>query len=271
MRSRALGYVRVLWRVTPSRSWPLAAGAFFRRFALRDEGNQTAAARILSPPPINWPGQARLRATFVTTRQSHKRGCTIARWLRKSLLTRATFRHRPDSRFFAVYDNATILRSKGAYALDASIMSLSPGGKQRKQRDTTYTDLTTKELVRQSLVDTDGVAKGLLAILRERGEQWTKSPSKKQAVAMLNKYDDFKDQSSWIERIFRASACGHRMIFAPKCHPELQYAIESSWAKMKGYIRRQADWQVMVLSDPWKENYSTLKENSFDVHESRCG
>ncbi len=35
----------------------------------------------------------------------------------------------------------------------------------------------------QPLVDTDGVAKGLLAILLERGEQWTKTPSKKLAVA----------------------------------------------------------------------------------------
>ena len=63
-----------------ARDSELATGSrrFFRRFARRDEGNQTAAARILSPPPINWPGQARLRATFVTTRQSHKRGCTIA-------------------------------------------------------------------------------------------------------------------------------------------------------------------------------------------------
>ncbi len=59
--------------------------------------------------------------------------------------------------------------------------------------------------------------------------EWTKKPSKPQAVAMLNLYDDFKDQSSGIERIFRALACGHQMIFAPKCHPELQYAIESSW------------------------------------------
>ena len=155
----------------------------------------------------------------------------------------------PDNRLFAVYDNATIHRSKGAYALDASIMNLSPGGKQRKQRDTTYTGLTTEESVRQSLVDTNGVAKGLLAILRERGEQWTKSPSKKRAVALLNKYDDFKDQSSWIERIFNVSACGHRMLFAPKCHPELQYPIESSWAKMKGHIRRRCKHTLPSLRE----------------------
>ena len=57
-------------------------------------------------------------------------------------------------------------------------------------------------------------------------------------MAMLSEYDDFKDQASWIERIFRASPRGHQMIFAPKCHPELQYPIESSWAKMKGHLRR---------------------------------
>ena len=64
---------------------------------------------------------------------------------------------------------------------------------------------------------------------------------------MLNKYDDFKDQSSWIERIFNVSECKHRMIFAPKCHPELQYAIESSWAKMKGYIRRNCKHTLPTL------------------------
>ena len=156
----------------------------------------------------------------------------------------------PDNRLFAVYDNATIHRSKGAYALDASIMNLSPGGKQRKQRDTTYTNLKTGAPgVKQSLVDAHGVAKGLLAILLERGEVWVKTPSKKQAVAMLNEYDDFKDQSSWIERIFSASKCGHRMLFAPKCHPELQYPIESSWAKMKGHLRRNCRHTLISLRE----------------------
>ena len=66
---------------------------------------------------------------------------------------------------------------------------------------------------------------------------------------MLNKYDDFKDQSSWIERIFNVSACGHRMLFAPKCHPELQYPIESSWAKMKGHIRRRCKHTLPSLRE----------------------
>ena len=103
--------------------------------------------------------------------------------------------------------------------------------------------------MRQSPVDEGGVAKGLLAILLERGEQWTKTPSKKLAVAMLSEYDDFKDQASWIERIFRASPRGHQMIFAPKCHPELQYPIESSWAKMKGHLRRNCRHTLKALRE----------------------
>ena len=66
---------------------------------------------------------------------------------------------------------------------------------------------------------------------------------------MLNEYDDFKDQSSWIERIFSASKCGHRMLFAPKCHPELQYPIESSWAKMKGHLRRNCRRTLISLRE----------------------
>ena len=58
-------------------------------------------------------------------------------------------------------------------------------------------------------------------------ETWpgAKRLSKVKAVEMLSENDDFKDQSSWIERIFNhasESACGHQMLFAPKCHPELQ-------------------------------------------------
>jgi hypothetical protein len=75
----------------------------------------------------------------------------------------------PGCRLFAVYDNAAIHRSKGAYALDASIMNLSPGGKQRKQRATAYTDSTTGLIVWQTLVDANGDAKGLLVILRFLG------------------------------------------------------------------------------------------------------
>ncbi len=36
-------------------------------------------------------------------------------------------------------------------------------------------------------------------------------------------------------------------IFAPKCHPELQYATESSWAKMGGYIRRNCKHTLPTL------------------------
>jgi hypothetical protein len=154
----------------------------------------------------------------------------------------------PENRLFAVYDNATIHRSRGNDSLDASVMNLSPGGRQRKQRDTMYKDKTGVDVV-QRLVTDSNVAKGLLQILSERGETWVKKPSKPQAVAMLNKYDDFKDQSSWIERIFNVSACGHRMLFAPKCHPELQYPIESSWAKMKGHIRRRCKHTLPSLRE----------------------
>jgi hypothetical protein len=66
---------------------------------------------------------------------------------------------------------------------------------------------------------------------------------------MLSEYDDFKDQASWIERIFRASPRGHQMIFAPKCHPELQYPIESSWAKMKGHLCRNCRHTLKALRD----------------------
>ena len=37
--------------------------------------------------------------------------------------------------------------------------------------------------------------------------------------------------------------------FAPKCHPELQCPIESSWAKMKGHIRRRCKHTLPSLRE----------------------
>ena len=39
------------------------------------------------------------------------------------------------------------------------------------------------------------------------------------------------------------------MLFAPKCHPELQYPIESSWAKMKGHLRRNCRHTLISLRE----------------------
>ena len=39
------------------------------------------------------------------------------------------------------------------------------------------------------------------------------------------------------------------MLFAPKCHPELQYPIESSWAKMKGHLRRNCRRTLISLRE----------------------
>ena len=41
----------------------------------------------------------------------------------------------------------------------------------------------------------------------------------------------------------------HQLPFAPKCHPELQYPIESSWAKMKGHIRRRCKHTLPSLRE----------------------
>ena len=66
----------------------------------------------------------------------------------------------PYLRHCAVYDNATVHRSKGSQTLDASLRDRSPSGEQRKQRDTTYSHFTTGEKVKQSSVNEHDVAKG---------------------------------------------------------------------------------------------------------------
>ena len=110
------------------------------------------------PARSRHPSRLRLRQQLMARRRKATSTRTTVHFVRSQFAALMLFEFLflyPDSRFFAVYDNATVLCSKGAYALDASIMSLSPGGKQRKQRDTTYTNLTG-EKVKQSLVDTHG-------------------------------------------------------------------------------------------------------------------
>ena len=60
-------------------------------------------------------------------------------------------------------------------------------------------------------------------------------------VEILEEYDDFSQDDFWLDRIFAARPAGHVCIFAPKCHPELQGAIEMAWARIKFYCARHSN------------------------------
>ena len=68
--------------------------------------------------------------------------------------------------------------------------------------------------------------------------------------AALSACSDIQNTKPWVELIFDARAtgpfkhpqfsesCSHVLIFIPKCHPELHYAIECEWAVGKRWLRK---------------------------------
>jgi len=95
-------------------------------------------------------------------------------------------------------------------ALVASKMNVNPGGKQPLMRDGWYYKSGVKVV---QPMQTNGVAKGLRAVLEERG-LFKESMHQEDMVSLLSEQEDFKTQKSmvqeWIERR------GHVCIFWPK-------------------------------------------------------
>jgi hypothetical protein len=149
------------------------------------------------------------------------------------------------------FDNST---SHGAFspnALVASHMNVGPGGKQPKMRDTVFNgqiqtmnfpDDYSNESLR-------GKPKGMKQILHERqllrpglkGYCQNKDSEDDQCCMrhMLAKQPDFLAQKCMIQEIIEAK--GHKVIFYPKFHCELNF-IEMYWGAAKRYSRNNCDY-----------------------------
>ncbi|KAF7984968.1 hypothetical protein HWV62_9917 [Athelia sp. TMB] len=139
----------------------------------------------------------------------------------------------PDCQALFIFDQSSAHASLPPDALKAFDMNKSNGGKQRKQRDTIIPHSNPDQRFRgqpQKMTTSSGEAKGLQAVLEERGFNVSRLRAKCSPVCpfesqnccmarLLSQQDDFKDQESMLETFIKAA--GHECLFLPKFHCEL--------------------------------------------------
>ncbi|GES92520.1 hypothetical protein RCL_jg28850.t1 [Rhizophagus clarus] len=151
------------------------------------------------------------------------------------------------------FDNSS---SHGKYAddaLNANHMNLNPGGKQDKLRDTIFNGQTQYMNFPDNYHDKNlcGKPKGMRVILEERG-LWPSTGLKaycgnneyninSQCCArhILSNQPDFLNTKPLIQEVIEAR--GHKVIFYPKFHCELNY-IEMYWGAAKRYARQHCNY-----------------------------
>lgn len=139
----------------------------------------------------------------------------------------------PGKQALFIFDQSSAHASLPPDALKAFEMNKGNGGRQRKQKDTVIpmsNPVAEFRGKRQAMSLPNGDAKGLLAVLTERGFNVSKLRAKCSPVCpiesqgccmarLLSQQDDFKNQTSMIEALIREA--GHECIFLPKFHCEL--------------------------------------------------
>jgi len=137
-------------------------------------------------------------------------------------------------------------------ALIAAHMNLNPGGSQPSLRDGWFMKNGGK--VVQKMQSEQGVPKGIMAVLKERG-LWPegrfllecKGPCPSNsccARTLLASQPDFQEQTSVIEETVKKR--GHLVAFDPKFHCETNF-IERYWAACKRLARQRCDYTFAHL------------------------
>ena len=116
-------------------------------------------------------------------------------------------------------------------------MNVSDGGKQPFLRDTMWDGKP------QKMVTSNGLQKGLIRVLEERGINVTKM-NKEDKIKILEEMRDFKFQKTRVEELILSKE--HRVMFIPKFHCEIN-PIEHVWCCAKQYIRAQCDYSFQGL------------------------
>ncbi|AYV87071.1 MAG: hypothetical protein Sylvanvirus22_10 [Sylvanvirus sp.] len=153
------------------------------------------------------------------------------------------------------FDNSTNHQAKADDALVVNRLKLSDGfpAKTIKGKDVTRTKTLRNgwytnslgQRVEHVMTTRDGTQKGIKRILDERG-LWREGMDLKEGRILLSQQMDFKlaSYSSLIkETIYQA---GHKFLFFPKFHPELN-PIELYWGWAKRYTRSHCDFEFENL------------------------
>ncbi|KAF9510740.1 hypothetical protein BS47DRAFT_1487299 [Hydnum rufescens UP504] len=150
----------------------------------------------------------------------------------------------PDCQALFIFDQSSAHASLGPDALRAFDMNKGNGGKQRKQKDTIIpcTNPTISMHGKpQKMTNENGEAKGLQAMLEERGFDMKGMRAKCTPICpfendrccmacLLSRQDDFVNQISMLEAAIINR--GHLCLFLPKFHCELN-PIEMYWGYAK--------------------------------------
>jgi len=144
-------------------------------------------------------------------------------------------RAHPDCQALFIFDQSSAHASLGPDALNAFDMNRSKGGKQRMQRNMIIPNDDTIPCIAmrgkpQSMVTDTGEAKGLEAVLTERGFNTSGKKAKCKPVCpfentdcclarILSRQADFVNQISMLEESI--TKVGHICLFLPKFHCEL--------------------------------------------------
>ena len=156
------------------------------------------------------------------------------------------------------FDNSSAHAAFAADALLAKAMNVNPGGKQPIMRDTVFDGQVQQMVFPDDHPDASlrGKAKGMRAVLQER-QLWkermigfcnSNTPTSDSCCMrhVLEKQEDFMNQRCALQELIEGH--GHKVIFYPKFHCELNY-IEMYWGAAKRYARMNCDYTWKGLQE----------------------
>lgn len=124
-------------------------------------------------------------------------------------LTESTHFYREQYNLVWIFDQSSGHNAFSEDALVASHMNVKPGGKQPAMHPGRLPNGQEQQMVNHA-----GVPKGLRQVLQERGVD-TRKVKKKELVARLQQFDDFRCELNRVQR-YLIKDLGHRCISLPK-------------------------------------------------------
>ena len=123
-------------------------------------------------------------------------------------------------------------------SLKARRMNVRPGGAQPCMRDTVWAGRV------QTIVDENGVPKGMRKVLEERGIPTCMNADDMRVV--LTNHEDFRTEKTIVEHYL--TDLGHLVVFIPKFHCEFN-PIERLWGQAKVYCRTYTNFTLRHLRE----------------------
>lgn len=156
----------------------------------------------------------------------------------KDTVAIASFKY-PSDKFTVCwfFDHSSCHKAFPNDALNVKKMNVHPDGAQAIMHTTTWAGRP------QTIVYPDGTAKGMKAVLEERGIN-TQSMVAADMRALLSNHFDFQNEQTIIEKYLENE--GYRVIFIPKFHCEFN-PIERVWGQAKVYTRKYTTFKLAGL------------------------